>query len=172
MRRMQYSRAALGTLALVLSGCLPSVVSPQPSVLAGEWILAQNPELPDTTVKLTFDHAGRLDRVQAQVDAKMATYSRFESEARVVGDAVSITAPFYNNWFVFDGTLSPDQNRIDGVASLTLSLDGGRTVVLDDRPATLLRTSTDELADAFGAGDSRVTSPDGSPPYASDTTSI
>jgi hypothetical protein len=102
----------------------------------------------------------------------MATYSRFESETRVVGDAVSIAAPFYNNWLLFDGTLSPDQNRIDGLASLTLSLDGGRAVTLQDRPATLIRVSSDELVDAAGAGESSATSPAGSPPEAADTTSI
>jgi hypothetical protein len=160
-------------MTVCLAGCLPTFEPSQGSVLAGEWVLAESQEFEPAELKLVFDRSGNLDKVQAQVAAKMATYSRFDAYTDVTGDAVSIEAPFYDNWFVFDGTLSPDQNRIEGVASLTLSIDRGETVEVLDRPATLIRVGyEDESPDGSGADGSSGTPSGGSPPDASGDTAI
>ncbi|UCC32241.1 MAG: hypothetical protein JSU86_08145 [Phycisphaerales bacterium] len=104
--------AVFGLLAL-LSGCPPTGVEPSPeAVLAGEW------DATDQDGKiyvLQFNSEGILVRITGtHASGTEQSMSVIGSTSTVDGSAVTVRVPHPEEWSVFTGTLSSDQNRIDG----------------------------------------------------------
>jgi hypothetical protein len=128
----------LGLAGLLLGGCPLSPFDPPPAaVLAGDWFT----ELDQAGEAIfTFDDQGRLTRIAAT--AGSVDFDPAESITTLDGDQVTIRVPVGSSeTSTFTGTLSADQNTLEGTLSRQIAVDGLLTLTIPEGELTLTRTS-------------------------------
>jgi hypothetical protein len=144
MRTQSLRRAtvlSLGLASLLLGGCPLFPSEPPPAaVLEGDWFA----ELDDGgEVVFTFDDQGDLTRIRAMT-ATGATvdFNASQSTTMLTGDQVTIRVPLGDRGTsTFEGTLSADQNTMEGALSQEIVAEGVLTVTIPGGDLTLTRTS-------------------------------
>jgi len=110
-----------------IAGCPPP--SNSAAVLEGTWkaVFDEPGDLELFEIQLTFDSNGDLTQIKATApEGGTATLDTSDtSTSEVDGDQVTITVPIAAGTRVFEGTLSEDENSIDGSLSNELDLSGG-----------------------------------------------
>jgi len=133
---------------IAVSGCNIFAPPDNPAaVLEGTWTLVfdEPGDLEGTDIELTFDANGELVEIlatgpqggTASLDVDAATTSEVD------GDQVTITVPVAGGTRIFEGTLSADENTIDGSLSAELELPSGDLeVTLPGNDLTLTRQAS------------------------------
>lgn len=124
-------KALVGSLALAflsVAGC-NIFAPPAAAVLEGTWTATfdEPGDLEGIEILLTFDGNGQLVSIEAESeDGGTASLDVDDaSTTELDGSAVTITIPVANGTTVFEGTLSEDENSIDGSLSQELELPSG-----------------------------------------------
>lgn len=125
--------AIVGSFALVglLAGC---PITPDPAaVLEGTWqVTFDEPgDLEGFDIQVTFDSSGQLVEITAESpDGGTATLDVADTSTTTVdGSDVTITIPAAGGARILEGTLSDDEDTIDGSLSQALELPSGDLVV-------------------------------------------
>lgn len=127
---------------MLIVGCPP--IGPNPAaVLQGVWrLIFDNPgDLEGFDIQLTFDSNGQLTDISAvSPQGGTASLDVNNSSTTLEGDDVTISIPTQQGTRTFEGTLSADENSIDGAFSQEIELPSGDLdVSLPDSDATLRR---------------------------------
>jgi len=143
----KWMEGSLLVAMLTIAGCDILFPPANPAeVLAGTWkaVFDEPGDLELFDIQLTFDSDGLLTTITATgpdgVTSSLAVADATTSE--VDGDQVTITIPALGGTRVFEGTLSADQNSIDGSLSRDLELQlpsGDLGVTLPGGDLTLTR---------------------------------
>jgi hypothetical protein len=128
---MNMKKALVGSVALVIlsvSGC--NIFAPPASaVLEGTWTATfdEPGDLEGIDITLTFDGNGQLVSIEAESDDGGTASLDVDnaSTTEVDGSDVTITIPIADGTTVFEGTLSEDENTIEGSLSQELELPSG-----------------------------------------------
>lgn len=121
----------IGSMALAcwsLTGC-NIFAPPAAAVLEGTWTATfdEPGDLEGIEVLLTFDGNGQLVSIEAESEEGGTAGLDVDdaSTTEVDGSSVTITIPVAGGTTVFEGTLSEDENTIDGSLSKELELPSG-----------------------------------------------
>jgi hypothetical protein len=126
----RYLCAVLLAATFALSGC--AIITPPPNpaaVLEGTWqaVFDEPGDLEGYDIQLTFDDNGSL--VEITAESPEGATARLDvdnaTETGVDGDQVTVTIPSAGGTRSFTGTLSEDENSIDGSLSQELELPSG-----------------------------------------------
>ncbi len=130
--------------SVAISGCNIFAPAPNPAaVLEGTWQaeFAVPGDLEGYDVRLTFDSSGQLTEITATAPAgAVATFDGTGATTEVSGDQVTVTVPALVGTSVFEGTLSADENTIDGSLSQNIEFQNG-SVTLPSGDLTLTRVA-------------------------------
>lgn len=119
---------------------------PDSAVLDGEWdmVFDEPGDLEGLTITATFDANGDLTEISASNEAGgTATLTLDSAVTELDGDQVTITIPTSGGSVNFEGTLSADENTIDGQFSQSFELPGGDLDVTLPTGAVTLTRITD-----------------------------
>jgi hypothetical protein len=130
--------------SLAVSGCSISA-PPEAAVLEGTWQAEfdEPGDLELVDVQFVFDANGALTQITA-TPPEGATITLNVSDAttsQVDGDQVTISVPIAGGTSIFEGTLSSDQNSIDGSLSKSIDFPSGNNIVLPGSDLTLTRVA-------------------------------
>jgi len=138
--------ALLGS-TLMLTGCPEPEPTPPPdeAVLAGDWTGTASD---GRVFTLTFDDVGVLVEIETTGDGGATiTVNVPDATSTVNGDNVRVEVPVDNATAVYTGTLSDNQNRIDGDLSREVSVTDNVTVTIPQGPLDLIRVGADACED-------------------------
>jgi len=139
------ARFVVPLIALAFCCGCPTSSNPDAAVLSGTWdvVFADVSGLGENDVTATFDSNGTLTTLNATAaTGATATLSVSGSDSQVNGSDVTITIPNTLGTSTITGTLSSDQNTLDGTLSKEINLSGlGLTVTLPASDLTMTRVT-------------------------------
>jgi len=140
----KWMESSLLVAMLTIAGC--DILFPptnSAAVLEGTWqaVFDEPGDLELVDVQFVFDSNGVLTQITATPPAgSTITYNVADTTTSTVdGDQVTITIPNVAGARTFTGTLSSDENSIDGSLSLSLDFPSGSNITLPGSDLTLTR---------------------------------